>query len=125
MQQAVKFAEGNAGIILALDLQHFVAAADARAALAEWDLLKDRDVDLDQVAEVLASIRGVMLGVSVVDQRSGAIRVDFDQDASVLQEFAKPLLLEVLARRGLMIDEFQEWTAEVRGKTIALRGCAL
>jgi hypothetical protein len=122
MQQAVKFAEGNAGIILALDLQHFVAAADARAALAEWDVLKDRDVDLDQVAEVLASIQGVMLGVSVVDQRSGAIRVDFAQDASVLQEFAKPLLLEVLARRGLMIDEFQEWTAEVRGKTIALRG---
>jgi hypothetical protein len=122
MQQAVKFAEGNAGIILAMDLEDFVAAADARTALAEWDLLKDHDVDLDQVAEVLASVRGVMLGVSVVDKRNGAIRVDFDKDASVLQAFAKPLLLEVLGRHGLMIDEFQEWTAEVNGKTITLRG---
>jgi hypothetical protein len=78
--------------------------------------------DLEQLAEVLASVRGVTLGVTVTDQRHGAIRIDFDQDASVLKEFAKSLLLEVLGRQGLMIDEFQEWTAEVSGKTISLRG---
>ncbi len=125
MQQAVKYAQGNAGIILALDLQHVVAAADAKAGLAEWEVLKGRDVDLDQLAEVLASVHGVTLGVTVTDQRHGAIRVDFDQDVSLLQEFAKPLLLEVLGRQGLMIDEFEDWTAEVSGKTIALRGVLL
>jgi hypothetical protein len=122
MQQAVKYAESSAGLILALDLHHVVAPADAKARLVEWELLKDRNIDPDQVAEVLASVRGVMLGVTVTDKRYGAIRVDFDQDASVLQDIAKPLLLEVLGRHGLMIDEFQDWTAEVNGKTIALRG---
>jgi hypothetical protein len=122
MQQAVKYADSSAGMILALDLQHSIAAADAKAALEEWEFLKDLDVDLDKVAEVLASIRGVMLGVTVTDARNGAIRVDFDQDASLLKDFAKPLLLEALGNHGLMIDEFQEWTASVSGKTISLRG---
>jgi hypothetical protein len=37
-------------------------------------------------------------------------------------DFAKPLLLEVLANQGAMIDEFNDWTVNVTSKQISLKG---
>jgi hypothetical protein len=39
-----------------------------------------------------------------------------------MKDFAKPLLLEVLARRGATINEFYEWEAKVNGTQISIEG---
>ena len=79
-------------------------------------------VDLDQVAKVHPSIRGATLGVNVTDHFFGGLKVDFAEDVSMMKDYAKPLLLEVLARHGAMIQEFSTWDIEVGGKEILLRG---
>jgi hypothetical protein len=56
------------------------------------------------------------------DQPYGRIKVEFGQDALPLGGFAKPLLLEVLRRRGAMIDDFINWQGKVSGTQVSLGG---
>jgi hypothetical protein len=86
------------------------------------ETLKGRQVDLDELSKVLASARGMTLGITLAEKPFGKIKLDFGQDASLLKDFAKPLLLEALANHGAMIDEFQEWTVRVNGKQVTLEG---
>jgi len=122
LAEAQTFADNGSPIIVALDLTHVVSPEMVRGRLDTLETLKGKEVDLDQVAKVLASIRGISLGVTVKDSMIGAVKVDFGEDVSVLQEFAKPLLLEILGNQGMMIDEIQSWEATVSGNRIQLTG---
>ncbi len=122
LQEAVQFAENGAPMIIALDLDHVLSPTRVRERLETFESLKGREADLDAIAEKLASIRGVMLGITLQDKRFGRIKVDFEQDVSSLNEIAKPMLLEVLRNQGAMIDEFETWTGGARGKEITLSG---
>ncbi len=122
LQEAVRFAEGGAPIIMAMDFTNVFSPAFVRSRLETSETLKGQDVDLDQLSEVLASIRGVSLGITINESRYGAIKVDFEKDATILGDFAKPLLLETLARQGAMIDEFQDWQVKVDGTQIQIGG---
>ncbi len=109
-------------IIVAMDLKHLFPVAFVRSRLDAAPSLAGKTVDLDQLAGALASIRGVMLGVTVTDRVYGKIKIDFEQDVPLTAELAKPLLLEALANHGAMVDEFNQWTCEVSGKVITLGG---
>jgi len=122
MEASVKFAEGGAPLIMAIDLNHAVSAQQIRPILDELKSLAGQDVDKDALAEVLASIQGVSLGVTVREKRFGKIKVDFADDATIMAPFAKPLLLEILGRRGLMIQEFNDWKVAGSAHQITLEG---
>jgi hypothetical protein len=53
---------------------------------------------------------------------SGMIVVDFQEDASLLAAYAKPLLLEVLSSSGALISDFESWTSNVKGHEVSLAG---
>ena len=48
--------------------------------------------------------------------------MDFEKDATILGDFAKPLLLESLARQGAMIEEFRDWQVKINGTQIQIGG---
>ncbi len=114
--------EGGTPIILAIDLEHVLSPKMIRHRLDSAACLKGKQVDLDQVATVLASLRGATLGINITDHVFGGLKIDFDQDISLIKEFAKPLVLEVLGNHGAMINEFNDWQVEASGKEILLRG---
>ena len=60
---------------------------------------------LDQLSAALASVQGMMLGITVTDQVYGKVKVDFEQGVPLTADQAKPLLLETLSNHGAMIDE--------------------
>lgn len=122
LQEAVRFAEGGAPIIMAMDFSNVFSPAFVRSRLETSQTLKGQDVDLDQVTEVLASIRGVSLGVTIRESRYGAIKVDFAKDATILGDFAKPLLLEILTRQGAMVEELRDWQLKIDGTQIQIGG---
>ena len=62
------------------------------------------------------------LGARVIKRVYGVLKIDFDRDASVLADVAKPLLLEILGEAGASIDEFADWKVKVTGKRITLEG---
>jgi hypothetical protein len=109
-------------IILGLDLTDAVSVDAAEIKLLKWNLLKGRTANIRAMAESLCSAQGLALGIRITDGVYGKLRIDFTEDISSLTDFAKPLILEVLERRGAMIDDFAAWTAEVKPHTIYLGG---
>ena len=123
LEEAVGYVQDiGTPIIIALDLENALAPARIRARLSEMECLEGKSVDLDKLSQALASVRGVTLGITLVEKRYGGLKIDFAEDVSMTADFAKPLLLEVLAYRGAMIDEFQDWTVNVTSKQISLKG---
>jgi len=123
LEEAVGYVQDiGTPIIIALDLENAVAPALVRARLVEMKCLEGKSVDLDKLSQALASVRGLTLGITLVEKRYGGLKIDFSEDVSMTADFAKPLLLEVLAYRGAMIDEFHDWTVTVTSHQIALKG---
>ena len=123
LSEAEGFADKNGTpIILAINLEDVFSPSFIRHRLNSAESLKGKNVDLDQLAKLLASIRGATLGITITDHMFGGLKVDFSEDVSMTKEFAKPLLLEVLGNRGAMIQEFKDWKVQVGGKQILLRG---
>jgi hypothetical protein len=122
LAEAVKFAEANACVILVLDLHDVPSPAGVKQRLTVSPALQGRQLDLDPLSQALAGVQGVMLGITVGQERYGKIKIDFTADVSALGDLAKPLLLEMLADNGVMIEEFRDWTARVSGTQITLEG---
>lgn len=124
LQKALTYVEGSAGVIMALDLTDALTVADIdqKIQAAKVGLLKDAAIDKGELAKLLASINGVVLGITFTEQATGKILVDFGRDATVLTPIAKPLILYVLGERGVMIDEFANWDVSVSGTRINLEG---
>ena len=122
LQVAKQFAQQNAHLIVAIDLEDVLGVEEVKARLAAFESLEGKGIDLDKASQALASIRGVTLGLTVTDRRNGAIRVDFNEDISVIRDVAKPLLLEALGNQGMMINEFRDWNVEVSEKEVRLTG---
>jgi len=109
-------------IIMALDLQDAVSPSRLRENLRQSQVLADRRVDVDQLADLMASVQGITLGIRVMDRAVGKLRIDFARDPTAMADFAKPLILEKLADLGAAIDDFQDWTVEVKDNTIYFGG---
>jgi len=111
-------------IIMAMELEDMVSEEDILVRIKErWqDAGFQGKADPLAVGKVLASVRGVTLGVTLHDQAFGKIKIDFATDAKPLAAIAKPLFLHVLAHRGLTIEEFEDWEYKVIGNQVTLEG---
>ncbi len=120
LTQAVSFADENADIIVALDLTDAVSPSVIRQRLAEMNSVKEAEVD--SVVEALRGITGITLGVTIRDSIYGSIKVDFTSNAMVLETNGKPLLIEILKKRGLMIDDISSWNSKSTPTQLLLSG---
>jgi hypothetical protein len=110
-------------IILAMDLEDVVTPQSLTARMAEEkEFLAQHKLDPAEMAGLLSTIRGITLGIVFSDKTFGKLRVDFGINVTLEPETAKRALLHALAKRGVMIDEFQEWTPAVKEKTFYLEG---
>jgi len=109
-------------IMLGIDLTDAADVNRVRSTFAESPVLREAKIDPGTAAQIVPSIQGMALGVRVLDQASGMIRIDFAADPSALSAVMKPLLLERLAARGLMIEDFRSWTPDIQGKTVYVGG---
>ncbi|MEM8947484.1 MAG: hypothetical protein AAGD11_20080 [Planctomycetota bacterium] len=122
LEEAEEFAEKSSPIIMAMDLSGAMSVAEIQRGLAKFSATHNFEFDADQAAEVLASIRGVSLGIRVDDKRIGAVKVDFEKNIEPIKEIAKPLMLAALANHGATIDEFYDWKVTSKDKSIQLIG---
>ena len=123
LTEAIGYAEEvGTPVIMALDLEHVVTLERIKQRLPELEALKDRDVDHEKLAKALSSVRGLTLGVTIGEKMTGALKVDFAEDVTMMKDYAKPLLLEALGNHGAMIDEFDSWQASVSGNRVMIQG---
>ena len=120
LSQAVRFADNNAQVMIALDLQDVVSHEAIKKKLANTALFPGDSVD--DACGVLCSIRGLQFGITINDRINGAIKIDFDENLTPIADQAKDLLILALENNGIMIEDIRDWTATVNAKQITLAG---
>jgi len=110
-------------IIMALDLENVTTVPEVRAMLANSEKYKALAPEkLEELATFVAGIRGLTLGVTFIEGPYGKVKVDFTDNVPLSPAVAKEALLTALKKRGVMLDELEQWTAKVSGKQISLEG---
>jgi hypothetical protein len=124
LKEAYNFAEVGTPVIVAMDLADAVTLPGVYAKLQQrWDEAGfEGKADMKAVAKVLASIRGVTLGITFKNEPFGALKIDFADDVAPLAPIAKELVLHVLHARGAFINEFEDWKVTPSGKQVRLEG---
>lgn len=123
IQEAISYCEkGGTEVIMAMDLADVVDPATVAEKLKASEVVTKAGLDAAAAADVLCSLRGVMLGVTFGEKPFGSIKVDFGKDLGPLKDVGPALLLDVLAQRGAMIDDFSSWKSKTDGKQIVLSG---
>ncbi len=123
IREAIRFSdESGTEIILAMDLTDVLDLATVRSVVKESKAIADAGIDVEAASKVLASLRGIMLGITFGATPYGSIKIDFAEDASILKGVGSQLLAQALAKRGAMIDDFVKWEGKVSGKQLRLSG---
>jgi hypothetical protein len=122
LKDAILGGRGTAQFAMALDLQDLLAPPQVRAALRKSPTIAAKKVDIDRVAQVIASLKGISCSVKAEDGLYGTLRVDFGEPTDALLGIAKPLLLEALENQGVMIPDFRDWRETVSGRSVSLQG---
>lgn len=120
LQQGVHYADASAQIIMLLDLKDAFAAHELD--LEKFESVQKSTVDKAALNQLVASVQGVMLGITFRDKTYARLKVDFGQDAALIADMAKPLILDIIGAYGVMIDELPDWNVEVKGKQVFLSG---
>ncbi|WP_460166968.1 hypothetical protein [Thermostilla marina] len=114
--------EAGSEIIMALDLDGVVSAIDVRKSLEDSNVLEGTGLNAAQVAELLASVKGLRFGIRIGDKPSGMAAIDFGADATILKPVAKKLFDDLIDRAGIRIADFDQWQANTQGTEVTLSG---
>jgi hypothetical protein len=122
LQEGIRFAESGAEVIMVLDLKNAFSAKEVELGIERFKSVQNSKVDREKLSQLIASVKGLMLGITFRDMPYGKIKIDFGQDATMLSDIAKPLILDILGEYGVMIDEVAEWEPEVKANQVSLGG---
>jgi hypothetical protein len=111
LQKAAVYSDdAGSEIIMALDLDgamSFERVAKYLKAhekqLEEWQSKDEHPQKLTEVASVLSNIGGIRIGVRIGQQQTSKIVVDMHADAFPVSSIAKPLLLQAMSDKGVLI----------------------
>jgi hypothetical protein len=105
LQSVVLAGHGKEQIVAGFDLADLLTSRQVRDRLHTAESLAGKELDMDAITKALTSMRGVMFSAEASDRISGAMRIDFAESPTPLKEIAKPLIMEVLENRGLLLDD--------------------
>ena len=110
-------------IVMAVDLEFVASTSDIRRNLESPDLSPElKGENLEKLATFLSTIRGATLGITLRARPFGKLKVDFAKEVPFSPALGKTLLIHAMKSHGVMIDEFEDWTAAVSGKQLTLEG---
>ncbi len=123
LEQGLGYAE-NLGteVIVAFNLGEVVSATEVYSRIKDNEDLRNASLDAKQVAQQIASVRGMTLGITVRDKIVGALKFDFKGDISSLEPLARQLATGLCQRTGIHLDEFQEWNISSDANQVRLSG---
>lgn len=111
-------------IVMALDLEDIISEkrVTRRIQSGDFESLVGKKFDIKALTAALASVKGISLRVDIGEEIVGKGTIEFGNDAAPLKDIAKPVLLEILAKSGMYIEEFNSFTVNVSGKRVTAEG---
>ena len=112
----------DAALSFALDVRDAISPTAAMKKLPNLAAMKDKSDQVGDVAVALESLQWLYFTVQCGDASQGTLRLSFGAPATAMATVGKPLLIEVLAARGLTIPDLAKWNAKVDGSDLVLSG---
>lgn len=124
LQTATASMDAKTSYLFAMDLEDATSPRKVRRRIemGDFESVADQTANAEKIAAVIASIKGVSLRVSIGDEPVGSGIVEFGLPVAPIGKFAKPLLLEALAKFGVAIDGLDTWKFAVKGNKLTLDG---
>ena len=116
------FEEVGTPIIIAFDVEGVLSEQEIKSRLGGSELGKALGDKFGVTAELLSTVRGATLGITVGEKPFASIKVDFGRDAKEIEPYGKDLLLAVLERQGAMLEDVRGWESKVSGNSLRLSG---
>ena len=113
---------GGPQIAMAIDLHDIALPHRLQETLEQSDVLKGNKSKIKELFDIISGIQGATFTVKVGSKAEGELRIDFDSETAKFSSFAKPLVLEVLAKFGASIEDLEKWKTELKGKSLILSG---
>ncbi|MBX3418440.1 MAG: hypothetical protein KF851_12620 [Pirellulaceae bacterium] len=120
LSNALAFADKNADVIIAFDLENLISKSAARSRLINFESIRASDVDA--LADAMSKLQGLTLGITIRDGITGALRIDFADGTSGINLVSKKFILEALANNGVMINDFLDWEITTEGTRAVFSG---
>ncbi len=114
--------EARAHYVLACDTSNLLAIPQVKSRLRDSVSLREKEVDLEAYANILASLRGITLVANFNSAVDTKLQADFALDASPIRQYGRQLILEALEEQGISLPEMREWRMSVVGKSVRLEG---
>jgi hypothetical protein len=110
-----------AQIVLAIDLQDTFDVAAAQEFVGDQQILKALKVPETEVVELLKSLRGVSVSVTVDDEIDAKISLDFGKPVKIAPEILKTLAVSMIDDHGLHLAELEHAQATNVGRSCELK----
>ncbi len=121
--EGLSYADMGTAIIIAFDLENVISRSKIYDDIQDSEEIQKAGLDPKVVSGLIASVRGVTLGVTVTDRVTGAVKIDFSEDVSSLEPLASGIALGVLERVGLFVDDFDNWEgSKLTAKQLQVKG---
>jgi len=121
LQQAMKAADGKQ-ILLAVDLTDVLDSPGVRARLKNARALLGRKVDLDDLTNLIVTLKGITLTVAAGTALEGEMRVEFGIRPNAMSAFGGPLVAEALGAAGFDVEDIVKWDFKIEDNAVVLRG---
>lgn len=122
LSAAVGLANRKVPIVMAIDLKDVVQPHELEARLESSADLKQANVNVKDVVNVLSSIRGAVLRVAVGKDVQGQLRIDFGENVAPIKSIAREMVLDALSNMGANVEDLETWKMEFEDRSILMRG---
>lgn len=121
LRQALAQVGDDQQIVMALDTTDMFDVAGVRRRLEKIKGLAGTSQP-EQLAGLIAGLKGVTLTIAVKNDIQGQLRLQFSQAVEMSPDLGKGLVLQALDKLGAHVDDLSTWTARVEGDQLILSG---
>jgi len=115
--------DAGTDIILAIDVKGaFSLERVVEYLKSKQAMLDEAGIQLNAAAKLLRDVDGLRVGIRIGEKPYGSVVVDFREPGDIPKDFAKTLLLEILADAGAQFDDLQKWECKVGVSSVSLSG---
>ncbi len=119
---SVEAAKAGPQIVLAIDLQDAAQPHRLQQTLSESDVVTKEKQNINSLVDVLASLKGLVLKVTLTDKAKADVQIDFGKPVSFSESIAKQLTLGALTRLQAELPGVDKWKFSVSGSSIMCSG---
>ena len=109
-------------IVMALDASDAIQRHRVEQQLQQSGFSEKHSLDLQQVAGLIAGLRGAVLEITFTDRATAMARIDFAQPVPFNKTVAKALVLTTLELKQMSLPGIESWDFSVVDKSIVLEG---